>query len=432
MATESRRPTITLNASQVVTTSRANGAHASPIESIFARTGRGRTVERRLYEAGNQFNFFQAVRILERLYPPQILVGRGGLPGTEPVGFRVHTSLQFSPNDIVRIHPPSVENKIVVPTLDVTFFGLTGPNGILPRHYTELLLSLERLGQESERFALRSWFDLFNSRFIGLFYWAWEKYRFFVPYERKEYVKLDSDPFTQSLFCMIGLGVPALRNRIHVVKWEGSELGEEKQTELARIDDVALLRYAGLLSHRPRSAIALEALLHDFFRLTVEVQQFQGQWLYIDPDNQTQLAKGNRKSNNLLGVNAVVGERVYNVECKFRLRLGPLSYDEFNDFLPDPEGIKERKLFFLLVDLVRLYAGIEYDVDVQLVLNHDEVPYCKLVDEGDAIGPRLGWNTWAISEPMQHDPDDAIFEACDFATCVDSHRRSTCQVHSSP
>ena len=35
-----------------------------------------------------------------------------------------------------------------------------------------------------ERNALRDWLDLFNHRIVSLFYRAWEKYRFYLPYER--------------------------------------------------------------------------------------------------------------------------------------------------------------------------------------------------------------------------------------------------------
>ena len=44
-------------------------------------------------------------------------------------------------------------------------------------------------------------------------------------------------------------------------------------------------------------------------------------------------------ANNALGVNVVVGERVWGVEQKFRLRLGPLSYSQFLQFIPRGEQL---------------------------------------------------------------------------------------------
>lgn len=371
------------------------------------RVRRRSTLEESLYQKGYSFDFFQAIRLLERLAPERRPVGRGGGPGAEATLFRAHLSLSFPASPIASIEPSRDESK--PPTTVVTFMGLTGPKGSLPAHYTELLLRLEKEGIDNEKNALRDWLDIFNHRMVALFFWAWKKYRFYIPYEKSEYANPEPDPFTRSLLSLIGLGIPSLRDRLKVTHWE--KIGDQRQERvLAKIDDVALLRYAGLLAHRPRCAISLEALLADYFRLPVKILQFQGQWLYIDPINQSRLG-GMASGNNQLGVNAVAGEHVWDVESKFRIRLGPLSDADFNEFLPDHSPTPERKRFFLLTNLVRLYVGLEFDFDVQLVLKAPEIPECQLAPEGDAIGPRLGWNTWACSIDSSEDAEDAVFDA---------------------
>jgi type VI secretion system protein ImpH len=363
-----------------------------------------RTVEEWLLEEGYAFDFFQAVRLLERLEPNRRPVGRNATPRTEAVRFRALLSLNFPPSAIYEIQPATP--ALPVPAMTVTFMGLTGPSGVLPRHYTELLLRLAKETKGSERYALRDWLDLFNHRLISLFYRAWEKYRFYIPYERGEYAGSEPDVFTRSVFSFVGLGIAPLRNRLRVSVHEVED-EQPRERVLAQVDDLVLLRYSGFFSHQPRCALSLEMLLRDYFGLPVRVQQFRGQWLYLDTSNQSRL--GDEASNAELGMNVVAGNRVWDVQSKFRIRLGPLRYRHFTAFLPDRAPVPERKLFFVLSHLIRLYVGPDLDFDVQLILRADDVPVCQL-GQGEQFTPRLGWNTWAASGALDRDAEDAVFE----------------------
>ena len=362
-------------------------------------------LEKRLFDEPYLFDFFQAVRILQRL-GGRSLVGYSGPPGAEAVRFRAHVSLNFPASSIHDLIHPSSE--LQPPAMIQAFLGLTGPSGVLPRHYTEVLYRLEkdRSSRNPEKHALRDWFDLFNHRFVSLFYRAWEKYRFFVPFERGQYRRPEPDLFTGCLYSLVGLGVPALRNRLQVSLRSGAADGELEEQALARIENLALLRYGGLLAQQVRSAAGLQAMLQDYFQLPVKVHQYQGQWLKIEPSQQSRLQDG---GNNRLGLTSVIGEQVWDIQSKFRLRIGPLEYEQFLDFLPDLAPIPDRKGLFLLFHLVKLYVGPALDFDVQLVLMRSEVPDCQL-EEGIIFGARLGWNTWLRSEEHREDPEDAVFE----------------------
>jgi type VI secretion system protein ImpH len=276
---------------------------------------------------------------------------------------------------------------------------------MMPRHYTELLLKQDMTVRGPERRALRDWLDLFNHRLISMFFRAWEKYRFAIAYERGESGGPEPDAFTRSLLSLVGLGLPPLRRRLRVSVMEQPTTAPPRERVLAQIEDLALLHYAGLLAQRPRSAVALQALLEDFFGLPVQVQQFHGCWLPLEPANQSQLGE----SGCELGVSVVAGERVWDVQSKVRLRLGPLRRRAFDGFLPDPAPTPHRKAFFLLVHLVRFFLGPDLDFDVQLVLQAPDVPETQLSDT-EGLGPRLGWNTWMLSQPARDDADDALFE----------------------
>jgi type VI secretion system protein ImpH len=357
------------------------------------------SVKDRLLREFVEFNFFQAVRVLERASPSRKPVGRDAQPADEVARFRSHLSLAFPPAQIVTLDPPVEDRRC--PLLTVTFFGLYGPSGALPTHYTQMMMDLVRdMPRTSpERRALRDWLDLFNHRLISLFYRAWEKYRFYIPFERGEARAAEPDSFTKAGLSLLGLGSPGLRNRLVVRPADA----DPRQKPLARVDDLGLLYYAGFFAQRPRNAVNLRAILADYFGLPVEVRQFRGRWLGLPEENQTCLGE-----HGTMGVDAVAGDRVWEMQSRFRVRLGPLSYRQFEDLLPDPAPVAERKMFFLVAQMTRLYAGQELEFDVQLVLAADAVPEATLDEEG--IGPRLGWNLWLLNAAMDRPADDPVFE----------------------
>jgi type VI secretion system protein ImpH len=338
--------------------------------------------------------------------PGRARVGRAGPPEAEAVRFRAQISLTFPPSSIHEIQGPTSSQP--APVMVQAFMGLTGPSGVLPRHYTDLLHKIDRDVRTTEKHALRDWLDLFNHRMVSLFYRAWEKYRFYIPFERGDFDGGDPDPFTYALFSLIGLAPRPLRRRLRIVARDGAdEYGEPKERILAQVEDLVLLHFSGLLGHRPRCAVALEAMLRDYFQVPTRIRQFQGQWLKLEPPIRTRL--GGEGGNNQVGASAVAGRRVWDRQSKFRVRIGPLSYAQFLEFLPDRAPIRERKTFFLLAHLVRLYADPGLDFEVQLVLKAQEVPELRLAGAG-TIGARLGWNTWLLARPASEDAEDVVID----------------------
>jgi type VI secretion system protein ImpH len=304
-----------------------------------------------LFEEPYRFDFFQAVRLLGLMRPDRAPVGLGGEPGREVARFLVRQSLGFPASPIHSLE--RAEGSDDPPAMTVAFMGLTGPLGVLPRFYTELMIARLRAGDRSPS----AFFDLFNHRLISLFYRAWEKYRFIFAYERGR-----GDLFSDCLYDLMGLGSEPLRDR-HAFP-----------------DDV-LLYYAGAFSSRHRPAVVLEGVMVDYFKVPVEVVQFVGRWLGVDPEDRTRL--GASGAHNELGANFVMGNRIWDEQGTIRLRIGPLSFDQFLSFQP------EERAYQSLVQMARLYVGAGFNIQVQLVLRADEVPEFRL---GSAA--RLGRYSW--------------------------------------
>ncbi|HEY8746367.1 MAG TPA: type VI secretion system baseplate subunit TssG [Tepidisphaeraceae bacterium] len=351
------------------------------------------SLDKRLTDDAPQFDFFQAVRLLVRQSRQNASVngsappGEDSSPAKEAVRFRSSPTLSFAAAPIQSIKPPADGAPA---EMTVTFMGLTGPSGALPHHYTSTVIEQERNRDPS----MRAFFDLFHHRLVSHFYRAWEKYRFPTAYERTRLGTSGhdrttahtpwngTDPFTSALMCLVGLGNRGHQGRLNV----GEEL---------------LLFYAGQYSRRPRSAGTLATLLTDCFGVTTEVLQFHGRWLPLEEADRSRLGRPDGAEGYCtLGRSLVLGRQVWECQSRFRIRLGPLTYDQFCKFLPGSEGLRQA------TELTRMYAGAEFDFDVEPVLLAAERPRSRLGRKG---GGRLGANFWLSSGPAAKDFDKRAF-----------------------
>ena len=182
----------------------------------------------------------------------------------------------------------------------------------------------------------------------------------------------EQGPMANYLYAFLGLGISGLRNR----------MGKE-------MPDRVLLPYAGLLSQQPRSVVGMEHILSDHFNVPVQVQQFSGVWRQIEPDQYTKLGRLGR--NQILGENVVLGTRIWDQQGRFLILIGPLSLEQYLDFLP------EGSAYGPLGKLARFYAGQEFEFRIRLKLRATQIPELRL---GKA---KLGWTTWLKTRPAKRD-----------------------------
>ncbi len=331
--------------------------------------GTDRSLGESLFANACEFEFFQAVHLLTMLRAES---GDVKDPASPAVRFRVHNSLSFPASAIAELDRAADGS----PSLSVTFLGLTGPRGALPVAYTELAIDREAFGDPS----FTAFLDIFNHRLIELFYQAWKKHHFVVNYEEAQRESLREDDFTSYLFDLIGMGTQGLRRRMAV-------------------SDIALLRYAGLLAQKPRSAEALRLFLQHYFEVPVKVEQFVGKWHALEPEEACSLGSGEGSSQ--LGGGAVAGDAVWTLESMVRVVFGPLTAERFRGLLPDG------KAFDQATSLVRWLLGSTLQFEIQDVLRREEVLPCRLGDDSDAA--RLGWSSWLRTEPFWFHASDAIF-----------------------
>lgn len=345
---------------------------------------RPRNLRAELRRAAPEFRFFQAVRLLA------LSAGGEGAKAAVPPGLRFGSllSLSFPASEIAALEArgeghsnatsdgagddlPGADDPL---KMTVGFLGMTGPSGVLPLPYTELLI--ERRNHHRDD-ASHQFLDLFTHRAVSLFYRAWRKYRFYLPYEAGE-----RDGFSRHLLDLVGVGLRQLQDRL-----EDGGCG---------IPDRFLIHYAGLLSQKPVSGANIAAVVRGYFGVDAALEQFVGQWMCLPLEEQSALGG----SACRLGEEAVVGERVWDRQTKVRLRLGPLAADSFAQFLPGQPGLRA------LRELVKFCVGFTLDCDVALVLKREAVPPPMIPAK---IPPQLGYNVWLNSRPPRRDAEDVAF-----------------------
>lgn len=321
---------------------------------------------RALLEAEPQrFNFFQAVRLMELIDPGAAPTGYFSDPRKEAVRFGVRPSLSFPPSDIQELSTEAAPHL-----MNVTFLGLTGPNGAMPHSFTALLEERER----AKDYAPRDFLNLFHHRLVSLFFRAWKKHRFPLEFESTLRRRFDL-----CLLALGGLATPGLQERMEV-------------------EDSSVAFYAGLMGLAPRSATALEQILADYFDADVEVIPFAGAWYRLDEDNQCRF-EDSLSGADQLGF-AVAGDEVWDPPSRVRIRVGPLSMNRYREFLPGESAYRK------LAEMVRFFSRGEVEFELQLVLDREEVPASDLA-QGETLS--LGWTTWMKSRPsFDRSPDDLI------------------------
>lgn len=332
----------------------------------------------------SQFDFYHVLREIDAALPGPVPLGRAARPVDEPLRLTQHPSLIFAPGALHRYQPGVASNGRG--RLSVHHFGLFGPNGAMPQHLTEYVQ--ERILHAKDETIAR-FCDIFQHRMILLFYRAWADCQPVTSLDRPE-----RNSFGRYVGSLVGLGQPALTDRDSV-------------------PDHLKLHHAGHLVRQTRNAEGLVNPLRALLRVPVVIVEHCMHWLMLSEGDRTRLssvisAGQDRKqrvetgaTSSCLGRGAIAGQRVPDVQHKFRLRLGAMPLKEFERFLPGGPR------FFQVRDWVRNYLGVELAWDARLVLRRDEVPATRLGAYG-----QLGWTSWLAMPTGQRvrDADDVLLD----------------------
>lgn len=347
----------------------------------------------KLTENPYNFSFLQAVRLLERSAAHENNNGKKEVsfsknpvalftpPNSETIRFRTNHTLNFASSEIYKIKEQKNNDKNKW-ELSVNFMGLTGSQGVLPYHYTEMVLKRLKMKDKS----LSNFLDLFNHRTISLFYQASNKYNLPIEYERKKLNPPTTkyrDDHSQVLLSLIGLGTKNLENRLYV-------------------RDESLFYYSGLLSQQIKTTSGLTQILRNYFKIPVQINEFIGQWQELIEDVRTRLPdrEDQNGQNNSLGRSVMLGRKGWFAQGKINIVLGPLTKEQFKIFSPGTNTLKA------LNEMVQMYAGMEYNYDFIIKVKRSDIPEkIQLNSQSNTV---MGWNTWLSSKPSSSNINDTL------------------------
>jgi type VI secretion system protein ImpH len=295
-----------------------------------------------------RFDFYDTLRQIERANAGKPRIGDSAARRDEYVDLGQDPYLEFPASNLASVSERDGRLKIIV-----KFLGLLGPQGALPLPTTDESLGWLLMRDD----AFPRFLDLFNGRFLQLFFRAWSNSRPIGQHDRPS-----QDRFIAYIGSMVGLGSKPYSN-------------------LDSIPDIAKLEFAGLLAPKAKCASRLGRFLRGMFGVKVEIDEFVGSWLAFDPEDRTAIGR----KNAALGQDLLLGSSVFSVEDKIRIRLYVKDFAQYEQFLPS----KGSNLSKPLADAVFFYIGDELDWDVELAIPAGEVAPVRL-----GLGGRLGWTTW--------------------------------------
>lgn len=338
---------------------REDPEESDPVEALRKRANP-------VLRAAPHSTFFHIVALLERLTKENKRVGGDGPASEEGIRFRHDYDLGFSAGDIARVEvkalPRRAERGLEAPKpvfeVTTTFLGLTGTISPLPLYIAE-----EVLHEDDQHPVRRDFLDIFHHRLISLFYRSVSKYA-----PAREHLSHRSDAWMKRALFLTGLD-------------------PDIQTRDMRVHPSVLVRLAPLLAGRGRGprvlALALREALGEALAPDgkVNIKQFAGGWIEVDQEQRMALGE----SNNVLGVEAILGKRAYDQSGRFSVQIGPLHRHNFRRFLRDGD------LLPVVKDMVELCVREPLDFDVELLLASDAVPSFTLSAAGGAS--QLGRDT---------------------------------------
>ncbi len=286
---------------------------------------------------------FQAIHIIEEVsLRAESLIGTDTLPKHEKIDLKVNASLGYQYAQLVAVMAKS-NGKL---SLQSNLIGLTGEQGVMPQHYSELALQRHKEGDT----AMVDFYNIFNHRLISLYYRSWQLSQLSV--QARSHARNRRSPLINCTEVLTG-----------------------------QIDNLAL-NYGGLYASPVRSKGALKSILECLSGCDVRIHELQGQWVHLPEQEQTRLVSKTMPEGQFsrLGGGASLGGKAWNINAGLTLEFIPNNKSQVEKLLgnsPNLNVIKTTALNFI---------GAHKYVKWKITTQHSLLPLVSLSKHHGQLG----------------------------------------------
>lgn len=306
----------------------------------------------------HEFDFDQAVQVVEKLDPESVALGEGVDPNKEAVRIKSRVSFAVPSSELDSLETAPDQK----PVLWINFLSIAGIQGPLPTPYTETVVQRTRIKDT----AFRDFLDIFNHRFASL----WHKFRKkTIPGVLQK--APEESPIGQTVLQLSGITSPSFLKGTN-------------------INPNVLLTYRDLLWKSSHSSAGLVRIIRSFFKVPAELEQFQGRWSKARPSDFSRIGCKNGQFN-VLGSNLIIGKMSWEQAASATIVIGPLNWERYCSFLPVHSLNKKPHASHTtsLESLSYFYSGLDVQLFARFILNRFDIQPSRLNG-----GFALGFNTW--------------------------------------
>ncbi len=296
-----------------------------------------------LYFELTKLPLFQSIHVVEEaLLRTEALIGTDTLPKHEKINLKASASLGYEHAQLVALKPIA-NNKL---SLETNLIGLTGEQGVMPQHYSELALQRQKQGDR----AMVDFYNIFNHRLLSLYYRSWQLSQLTV--QARAHARNHRSPLISCLDTLTG-----------------------------QVNNLSL-HYGGLYASPTRSKGALKGILECISGCEVYIHELQGQWIQLPKYEQTRLVSRTNPEGQFsrLGKGASLGSKAWNINAGVTFEFVPKNKSQVEKLLgnsPSLSVVKNTALDFI---------GGHKHAKWQMTTKHSLLPLVQLSKHHGQLG----------------------------------------------